>query len=92
MSHDRDGLERREHPRALELARAHPGVLFATAGVHPHHADELTDELLAEYAQLAREPEVVAIGECGLDYFRDFSPRDVAARRVPSRISNSPSG
>lgn len=60
---------------ALELARAHPGVLYSTAGVHPHHADELTVELLAEYAQLAREPEVVAIGECGLDYFRDFSPR-----------------
>ncbi len=63
--------------RALELARAYPGVLYSTAGVHPHHAQDLTVELLAEYAQLAREPEVVAIGECGLDYFRDFSPRPV---------------
>jgi TatD DNase family protein len=63
--------------RALELARSHPGRLFATAGVHPHHATEVTDTVLAELEALARSPEVVAIGECGLDYFRDFSPRDV---------------
>jgi len=61
--------------RALALSQAYPGRLFATAGVHPHHATELTPELLAELAELACEPCVVAIGECGLDYFRDFSPR-----------------
>jgi len=61
--------------KAVELARAHPGRLFATAGVHPHHAAELTDTLLAELAETARAPEVVAVGECGLDYFRNFSPR-----------------
>ena len=66
--------------RALGFARSRPGVLFATAGVHPHHATELTDELIAEYAQLALEPGLVAIGECGLDYFRDLSPRDVQRR------------
>lgn len=61
---------------ALELARQWPGQLFATAGVHPHRAsmyDGETDSLLRE---LAGQPEVVAIGETGLDYFRDFSPRD----------------
>jgi TatD DNase family protein len=63
--------------QALELARSHPGRLFATAGVHPHHANEVTDDVIAELEALARAPEVVAIGECGLDYFRDFSPRDV---------------
>src|SRR5579872_2172373 len=60
--------------QAIDLARAHPGRLFATAGVHPHHATDLTEELLSELEQLAREPEVVAVGECGLDYFRNFSP------------------
>jgi TatD DNase family protein len=60
---------------AIALARAHPGRLFATAGVHPHHATELTPELLAELRPLAALPEVVAVGECGLDYFRDYSPR-----------------
>ncbi len=66
--------------RAIELARAHPGVLFATAGLHPHHAAQLNDELLAELAELARAPEVLALGECGLDYFRDFAPRAVQQR------------
>ena len=57
-------------------ARAHPGTLYATTGVHPHHATELTDALAHEIEGLAHRPEVVAVGECGLDYFRDFSPRD----------------
>jgi TatD DNase family protein len=61
--------------RAIDLAHAHPGRLFATAGVHPHHAGELTVEATSELEALARDPAVVAVGECGLDYFRDFSPR-----------------
>ena len=59
---------------ALELARRHPGFLHATAGVHPHHAheyDDATDALLRELAAL---PEVKAVGETGLDYFRNYSP------------------
>ena len=62
---------------ALALANAHPGQLFATAGVHPHHAidyDDATDALLRE---LARDPLVRAIGETGLDYHRNYSPREV---------------
>ena len=61
--------------RAVALAREHPGRLFATAGVHPHHASELDPASLAALVELARIPEVVAVGECGLDYFRNFSPR-----------------
>jgi TatD DNase family protein len=61
--------------RAIDLAHAHPGRLFATAGVHPHHAGELTAEATSELEALARDSAVVAVGECGLDYFRDFSPR-----------------
>ena len=66
--------------RAIELSRAHAGVLFATCGVHPHHAVDLTTETLPVLQALAREPEVRAVGECGLDYFRDFSPRDLQRR------------
>jgi len=66
--------------KARELARAHPGVLFSTAGVHPHHAADVTPETLPMLEAAAREPEVVAVGECGLDYFRDFSPRDLQCR------------
>jgi TatD DNase family protein len=63
--------------QAIEMARTHPGQLFATAGVHPHYAKELTEALLAQLGQLATLPQVVAVGECGLDYFRDLSPRAV---------------
>jgi len=63
--------------KALELARGRSRELFATAGVHPHHATELTADSLSELEELAKRPEVVAAGECGLDYFRDFSPRPV---------------
>lgn len=69
------GASRAGSARALELARAHPGLLWATAGVHPHHAVECTAEAIAELRALQAEPEVVAAGECGLDYHRDFSPR-----------------
>jgi TatD DNase family protein len=59
---------------AISLSRQHPGRLFATAGVHPHHAAELTSGVLAELGELTLEPQVVAVGECGLDYFRNYSP------------------
>lgn len=62
---------------ALALARSHPDVLFATAGVHPHHAidyDDATDALLRE---LAGDAQVRAVGETGLDYHRNYSPPDV---------------
>lgn len=69
------GACRAHSPKAAILAKTYPGELFATAGVHPHHAAEYTDECDAEMRALHAQPEVVAVGECGLDYFRDFSPR-----------------
>ena len=72
--------------KAIALAAAHPGVLFATAGVHPHHAADLTIAALAELETMARESGVVAVGECGLDYFRDFSPRDLQRRAFASQL------
>ncbi len=80
------GASREGSPRALELARAHPGLLFATAGVHPHHATELTAEGEAEIRTLLRAPEVVAVGECGLDYHRDFSPRPAQRRAFERQL------
>ncbi len=62
---------------AIALCRLHPSRLFATAGVHPHHASEVSAVVLGEIGVLARAPEVVAIGECGLDYYRAFSPPTV---------------
>ena len=62
--------------RAAALAEQHPGVLFSTAGVHPHHASDYTDASDALIRSLVTKDVVVAVGECGLDYFRNFSPRD----------------
>ena len=62
---------------ALELARRHPQTLYATAGVHPHHAVDYSDATDAHLRELACLPEVRAVGETGLDYNRNYSPREV---------------
>jgi TatD DNase family protein len=60
---------------ALELARANPGFLFPTAGVHPHESGHVPEADWVELARLAADDRVVAIGETGLDYHYDHSPR-----------------
>lgn len=64
---------------ALSLAKTHPGFLYSTAGLHPHYANEYDQQLHESINTMLIEPEVVAVGECGLDYFRNFSPK--AAQR-----------
>ncbi|AMN47137.1 TatD DNase family protein [Steroidobacter denitrificans] len=59
---------------AIELVRRDPVRLRCTAGVHPHHAVTLDDDAFAQLESLAAAPEVAAVGECGLDYYRNFSP------------------
>jgi len=66
--------------QAIELSSTHPGMLFATAGVHPHHATDVTSDTLSALQALTLDAHVVAVGECGLDYFRDLSPRDLQRR------------
>ena len=80
------GASREHSPKALALAQAHPGFLYATAGVHPHHASEYTEECDAELRALHAHPQVVAVGECGLDYFRDFSPRPAQRRAFERQL------
>jgi TatD DNase family protein len=70
---------------AAALAASHP-ALYSTAGIHPHHAAELDDHSIPALRALAAQPRVVAIGECGLDYFRDFSPRDAQARAFTAQL------
>jgi TatD DNase family protein len=67
----------------IDAARRHPGVVWATAGVHPHDAKDGIGGLEA----LLGETEVVAVGECGLDFHYDHSPRDVQAEVFAAQIA-----
>ena len=69
------GTDGAESEKAIDVARARPGTVWATVGLHPHEASHGVDGIVA----LLDAPEVVAIGECGLDYYYDHSPR--AAQR-----------
>ena len=71
---------------ALQLARTWPRQLFATAGVHPHRASQYNDETDNLLRELTQQPGVVAVGETGLDYFRDFSPRDAQRSSFEQQI------
>ena len=70
---------------ALELAAARPGTFAATVGIHPHECARVPPEDWDRCARLAADPRVVAVGETGLDYHYDHSPRD--AQRASFRRS-----
>jgi len=61
--------------QAAALTEQHPTRLFATAGVHPHHATDFDEHTGQALRALLANPAFVAVGECGLDFFRDYSPR-----------------
>lgn len=66
------------HPeRAVQLARRDRSFFSATAGIHPHDAAQASDEDFEKLRKLCEDPDVVAVGECGLDFHYDRSPRDV---------------
>jgi TatD DNase family protein len=71
---------------ATELSLSRPGVLFATVGIHPHHASEFDRHSLSALEPLLANASVVAIGECGLDYYRNFSPRDDQLRAFEAQL------
>jgi TatD DNase family protein len=71
---------------AAQFAARFPGRLYSTAGVHPHDARHFGPETPALLAELLSRPEVVAVGECGLDFNRDFSPRPEQERAFAAQI------
>jgi TatD DNase family protein len=72
--------------RALELADRHEGV-FAILGIHPHGAGTATDDDLAALRELLGHPKAAAVGETGLDWFRDYAPADDQRRLFDAQLS-----
>ncbi len=72
--------------RAVELAKAH-GIIVAAAGIHPHDAVDAPSDYLDRLKALLHQPECVAVGEIGLDYHYDFSPRDVQKDVLDAQLS-----
>jgi TatD DNase family protein len=80
------GMDIESSRRAIEIAAAHEGV-YAAVGVHPHHAASWEASYPAEIRTLAQSPKVVAIGEIGLDYYRNLSPRHQQVRAMKEQLA-----
>ena len=81
------GTSAYDSQRAAALARERPATCFSTAGVHPHHAKDCDLGTISTLRALAADPNVVAIGECGLDFNRDFSPRDIQEKWFEAQLA-----
>ena len=79
------GTDVEDGRRALALAERHEGV-FAILGIHPHEAGTATAEDLAALRELLQHPKAVAVGETGLDWFRDYAPRDDQRRLFAAEL------
>jgi TatD DNase family protein len=80
------GIDAETSRRSVEIAREFDGVA-ATAGLHPHDASTLDPRVLAEIEALLPDPHVVAVGECGLDFFRMRSPREDQERAFRAQLA-----
>ncbi len=72
---------------ALALCEEYPGALYCTVGMHPHHAQAFDAGTPAALRELLARPGVLAVGECGLDYFRNFSPADVQRAAFKAQLA-----
>ena len=70
---------------AIELAEKHEG-LYATVGIHPHKASQLNENVLDKLRVLSENPKAVAIGEIGLDYYRNLSPREAQKKAFEAQL------
>src|SRR5260370_17076408 len=81
LSHD-------SHAAAFKVAEQY-GFIFTTVGVHPHEARLFEENLNSRLAEMAQHPKVIAIGEIGLDYHYDHSPRQSRGEGFPQPIRSS---
>lgn len=79
------GYDARSNVETLTIAAQHAGV-YAAVGFHPHEAKDVTPEMLETLARQAAGPDVVAVGEIGLDFYRDHSPHDAQLRILRAQL------
>lgn len=72
---------------ALELASRHPGIVDAAVGIHPHHAAEMDEPAWARLESLVSDSRTRAVGEIGLDYFRNLSPPEVQREALARQLA-----
>lgn len=80
ISSDRESID-----KAIKIAEKYP-MVYASVGIHPHHAVQLEDKVLQDIFEKSRHPKVIAIGEIGLDYHYNHSPKDVQINAFKSQL------
>ena len=83
------GTSIRGSKESAEIARNYQDVLFSTAGIHPHDAKSFNSESINELRKLLKQNHVVSVGECGLDFDRDFSPRPIQEKCYRAQLELS---
>ncbi|RME63086.1 MAG: TatD family deoxyribonuclease, partial [Nitrospirae bacterium] len=79
------GTDIKKKKKAIEIANRFEGV-YASVGLHPHDAKDMNDRTIEQLKQLAKEPKVVAVGETGLDYHYNHSPREIQKEAFRAQI------
>jgi len=80
------GVDQQSAEASLRLARQHPGFMHVAVGIHPNYSSDFDDARLRAIKRFAREPEVLAIGEIGLDYYRDHATPDQQRRALFAQL------
>ncbi len=71
------GTNVKNSQESAKIAKQYPEILFTTAGIHPHDAKSYDPQSITKLKELLQQKQVVSVGECGLDFDRDFSPRNM---------------
>jgi TatD DNase family protein len=80
------GTDVQHSEQALQLTEQYPSVCFSTAGLHPHHASDFSHGLMTELRDMLKHENVLAVGECGLDFNRNYSTRNEQIRAFEAQL------
>ena len=81
------GCAMEDIPRVTDLCEKHPGFIYGAVGIHPHRADSFSEAVLPELYRALLHPSIRAVGEIGLDYYYDFSPREDQKKCFDAQLS-----